>query len=274
MRLPATRLAAARVPQFFYNDIYDVKLPKTNSFPMEKYRIVRQALQRELRGSATFIESPLATLQDLCAVHDADYVRRFLDNELSTLENRRIGFPWSVESVDRSLSSTGGTVAATHAVCGEDGPRYAGHIAGGTHHAYGGHGEGYCVFNDIAVAAAVALRDYPRRVRRVLITDLDVHQGNGSAHIWAGDDRVTTYSQHCSGNIFSRREVSDLDVEVRPGAGDAEYLEALEAHLPALWEQVQPDLCFFQAGVDVHGMWRMFEDGALSMVPLMCERYR
>ena len=258
--------AAASVPfastsvPFYYNDIYHVELPKTNSFPMQKYRYVREALQRELATSiATFHESPLAKLDDLTTVHEESYVRRFLNGELSRDENRRIGFPWSPASVDRALSSTGGTIAAAHAVCraGPSGPRFAGHVAGGTHHAFADRGEGYCVFNDIAVAAAVALRDYPDTIRKVLVVDCDVHQGNGSARIFADDSRVFTFSLHCEGNLFSAREASDLDVDLPVGTGDDVYLETLGAHLPRLFESVRPDLCFFQAGVDCHAADRI-----------------
>ena len=156
---------------------------------MQKYRYVREALQRELStAQATFHESPLALMDDLCLVHDKSYVHRFLHDELSREENRRIGFPWTPASVDRALSSTGGTIQAMHAVCRPGSQAsFSGHIAGGTHHAFADRGEGYCVFNDIAVAAAVALRDYPERIRRVLVVDCDVHQGNGSAKIFEAD---------------------------------------------------------------------------------------
>ena len=242
---------------FYYNDIYEVVMPERSSFPMEKYKFIRLALQRELEGlgKATFHPSPLATVEDLCTVHTEEYVRRYLANELSRLENRRIGFPWTTEHRDRALSSTGGTIAAMRAVCGRAGkeaPRFSGHIAGGTHHAFSDRGEGYCVFNDIAVAAAVALRDYPDVVRRVLLVDLDVHQGNGSARIFEAESRVQTYSQHCEGNLFSARERSDLDVDVPVGSGDDVYLAALEAALPGFFERSAPDLIFFQAGVDPH----------------------
>mmetsp|Transcript_45763 Transcript_45763/g.152687 ORF Transcript_45763/g.152687 Transcript_45763/m.152687 type:complete len:338 (-) Transcript_45763:106-1119(-) len=237
----------------WYNDHYQVSLPSTSSFPMEKYRYIREALQRELEaaGKATFHESPLASVEDLTTVHDGEYVRRYLANELSHKENRRIGFPWSEAGKLRALSSTGGTVAAMHAVCRPGGARFAGHIAGGTHHAFADRGEGYCVFNDIAVAAACALRDYTA-IRRVLLIDLDVHQGNGSARIFAADGRVKTYSQHCEGNLFSAREASDLDVDVPVGEGDDGYLALLGEHLPGFLEAAQPDLVFFQGGVDPH----------------------
>lgn len=151
--------SASRPPPvaFYTNDHYEVPrgpaLPTTSSFPMEKYRIVREVLQRELdpRGDGAkveFRESPLVSICDLHTVHTPGYVTRYLGNELSAAENRRIGFPWSPQTVDRSLSSTGGTVAAAHAVCAESGPRFAAHMAGGTHHAYADRGEGFCVWSD------------------------------------------------------------------------------------------------------------------------------
>ena len=258
MRLLATTVPRPPPPVvFFYNDVYEVPrgpaLPATNSFPMEKYRLVRDVLEREIDSSrAIFRESPLASLDDLHMVHERSYVVRFLSNELSREENRRIGFPWSAASVNRALSSTGGTVAAMAATFQEGGPRYAAQIAGGTHHAYADRGEGYCVFSDIAVAAAVALRDYPEEVRRVLIVDLDVHQGNGNAAIFSADPRVFTFSMHCEANIFSKREASDLDVDLPAGTGDAEYLAALGEALPRAFEASAPDLVFFQSGVDCH----------------------
>ena len=245
---------------FYYNDIYHVVLPSASSFPMEKYKYIRKALQRELQaaGKATFHESPIASVEDLCTVHTEEYVKKYLSNGLTHKENRRIGFPWSEAHRDRATSSTGGTVAAMHAVCRPGSvARFAGHIAGGTHHAFADRGEGYCVFNDISVAAAVALRDYPSSVRRVLLIDLDVHQGNGSAKIFEGDDRVQTYSQHCEGNLFSAREFSDLDVDVPIGTGDDAYMEALQAHLPAFFQRANPDLVFYQAGVDPHAADRI-----------------
>jgi len=192
-----------------------------------------------------------ATAEELEACHCREYVQRYLNNEFSVLENRRVGFPWSEASVARSLSSVGGTLAATRAVFQSDRVAFAGHLAGGTHHAFADRGEGYCVFNDIAVAASVALREQPA-CERILIIDLDVHQGNGSAVIFKDEARVFTFSLHCQDNLFSKREESDLDVELPPGSGDTAYLQALRHHLPLLLQQVQPQLTFFQAGVDPH----------------------
>ena len=134
--------------KLFYNDHFSVPLPPNHRFPMPKYALVRKALQRELtpRGLASFQPSPLASLDELTTCHTADYVDRYVNNKLSDLENRRVGFPWSQASVNRSLSSTGGTVAAMREVCTTP-AMLAGHIAGGTHHAFADRGEGYCVFN-------------------------------------------------------------------------------------------------------------------------------
>ena len=134
--------------KLFYNDHFSVPLPPNHRFPMPKYALVRKALQRELtpRGLASFHPSPLATLNELTACHTAEYVDRYVNNKLSEKENRRVGFPWSQASVNRSLSSTGGTVAAMREVCTTPAV-LAGHLAGGTHHAFADRGEGYCVFN-------------------------------------------------------------------------------------------------------------------------------
>ena len=230
-----------RLPlRLFFNDHYHVPLPAGHRFPMPKYGMVRQSLQRELepRGLATFHPSPLATLDELTCCHTHDYVDKYVNNKLSREENRRVGFPWSQASVDRSLSSTGGTIAAMREVCTTSAVM-SGHLAGGTHHAFADRGEGYCVFNDIGVAALVALRDYPELIRRILIVDLDVHQGNGCAVIFQGEPRVTTFSLHCSGNYFSAKQSSDVDVEVPVGSGDEAYLQLLREHLPPLFASVR-----------------------------------
>ncbi|CAM9476896.1 unnamed protein product [Scytosiphon promiscuus] len=259
----ARRPRSSELP-LFYNDVYRVDLPGGHRFPMEKYRLVREGLQNQLEegGRATFAVSPVATLTDLCTTHERGYVERYFQGRFTDRENRTVGFPWSEASVKRSLSSVGGTVAATHAVCaggelrdrlkgpGQPPPLFAGHIAGGTHHAFWDRGEGFCVFSDIAVAANVALRDYPETVRQILIVDCDVHQGNGNAILFKSKPAVFTFSIHCKANYFSEKEESDLDLEVEDGTGDDEYLARLSERLPTLVDQVRPDLIFYQGGVD------------------------
>eukprot|EP00611_Tribonema_gayanum_P023157 TRINITY_DN4810_c1_g1_i1.p1 TRINITY_DN4810_c1_g1~~TRINITY_DN4810_c1_g1_i1.p1 ORF type:complete len:337 (+),score=138.59 TRINITY_DN4810_c1_g1_i1:278-1288(+) len=253
---------------------------------MPKYRMVREMIQAELAGSsssgssssggsssssggsssssssspmlATFSVSPLASYDDLITTHCPDYVTRVLTGNLTPKESRNVGFPWSEGHVNRTLSSIGGTIAAAHAVCTSPAARdagapfclFAGHVAGGTHHAFYDRGEGFCVFSDIAVAANVALRDHAQLVRKILIIDLDVHQGNGNAALFAGNDAVYTFSMHCKANYFSARQYSDVDVEVDAGVGDEGYLSLVEQWVPKLLDEVRPDLVFYQAGVD------------------------
>lgn len=246
----ASTAASATRPVFFYNDVYKVDLPSGHRFPMGKYEAVRVQLERELRERAEFRVSPVASVAELTTTHTADYVRRVMLDQLSAGELRRIGFPGGRQSIDRALSSVGGTVAAARALFeGAERRCLTGHIAGGTHHAFADRGEGYCVFNDIAVASNVIMREQPS-VARVLIVDGDVHQGNGNAHLFRDEPRVFTYSLHCAGNYFSKVETSDLDVEVPVGAADDEYLELLEGSLPAVFDRFAPSLVFFQAGVD------------------------
>jgi acetoin utilization deacetylase AcuC-like enzyme len=149
---------------------------------MPKYRMVREALERDpAMAGAVFRVAPLAAREDVVLVHDARYFDRFAAGRVSERETRAVGFPWSPAGVRRALASTGGTVAATRALLAEPRMRISGQVAGGTHHAFAGHGSGFCWFSDIAVAAAVALKEF--RLRRVLIVDLDVHQGDGNAKV-------------------------------------------------------------------------------------------
>lgn len=243
---------STRIP-FFYNDVFEVSLPSNHRFPMEKYRMVRLALQDEFadKKEIEFHESPLANFEELTSTHCPTYVNRYLTGLLNEQEVRKTGFPWSLKHVKRSTSSVGGTVAAMRAVLGSDDVLASGHIAGGTHHAFYNYGEGFCIFSDIAVAANLALKEYPRQVQQIVIIDLDVHQGNGNAVLFQHNPAVFTFSMHCKENYFSTKQASDVDVELGAGAGDAEYLALLRMWLPRLLDQLQPQLVFVQAGVDV-----------------------
>ncbi|MGV3538903.1 MAG: histone deacetylase, partial [Rufibacter sp.] len=192
-----------------------------------------------------FQPSPSAE-EIILRVHAADYWRRLRNLELTPSEIRKTGFPLSAELVDREVRIMGGTVeAAVFAL--EFG--VAMNIAGGTHHAFTNRGEGFCLLNDIALAAQYLLD--AQKVRQVLVVDLDVHQGNGTAQIFENEPRVFTFSMHGGNNYPLHKEKSDLDVPLPDGIDDAGYLKLLRAHLPQLLEQVAPDFVFFQSGVDV-----------------------
>lgn len=201
--------------------------------------------------------SPLATVEEVTTTHSPDYVDRYLRGDLTEAELRNVGFPWSVDGIKRSFSSVGGTVAAAVAVCESlqqfpDSTVWSGHVAGGTHHAFYDYGEGFCVFSDIAVAANVVLQRFRNVVKRILILDLDVHQGNGNAVLFQRRSDVMTFSMHCDANYFSPKEESDLDVELPVDCKDETYLATLRHWLKQINEKGgEFDLVFFQAGVDV-----------------------
>ena len=253
-RAALTRRNSTKKLTLYYNDTFEVVLPPQHRFPMEKYRLVRELLQAEYNGDGRtlFAESPLASVDELKLTHCPNYVDRYLKRQLSSAETRKTGFPDNQDNVNRAISSAGGTVAAMRAVLSDKNATLAGHIAGGTHHAFYDYGEGFCVFSDIAVASNLALREYPNTVRQVLIIDLDVHQGNGNAVLFKDESRVFTFSMHCKDNYFSKKEHSNIDVELDAGMGDDEYMAKLDMWLPVLFDSVRPDLVFFQAGVDIY----------------------
>jgi acetoin utilization deacetylase AcuC-like enzyme len=230
----------------WFSDPFEVPLPEGHRFPMGKYRLVREALVA--RGVLTVEQLELAQPVDeatLAVVHDPAYLRACFAGTLDEAALRRIGFPWSQALLVRSLASAGGTLsAARHAL--KHG--VAGNLAGGTHHAHADFGSGYCVFNDLAVAAATLLRE--GAVERVLVVDLDVHQGDGTAAIFQREPRVFTFSMHGAKNFPFRKQVSTRDVELPDGCDDARYLELLDAHLPEVFEASAPSLVLYQAGVD------------------------
>jgi acetoin utilization deacetylase AcuC-like enzyme len=191
------------------------------------------------------IEPPLTCDEDILLVHTSDYWLRCAQGGLTAPEVRRIGFPWSEGLVRRSRAAVQGTIIAARNAL-RDG--VASNLAGGTHHAYPDHGEGYCVLNDIAIAARVLQRD--RLVERIAIIDCDVHQGNGTATIFKDDPAVFTFSIHGEKNFPSRKEQSKLDINLPDGVGDEEYLAVLREHVPPVLDRFKPDFVFYQAGVD------------------------
>lgn len=230
----------------FYCDDRPLPLPPEHRFPLEKYALLRRRLLEErLIDPAELRPAPEVELALVRAVHAPEYVDAFLAGTLSRDAVRRLGFPWSPEFVTRSMASVGGTLAAARAALNDG---VAGNLAGGTHHAHREFGSGYCAFNDIAVAAVALLRE--ERVERVLVVDLDVHHGDGTAAIFEGDERVFTLSLFGARNFPARKPPGDLDVPLADGTADDEYLAALEPALDEAWERARPDVVFFQAGVD------------------------
>ncbi len=230
----------------FYCDQFVLPLPAEHRFPMSKYSLLRERLRQEpALVSGRFSVPPAASRQALKRVHSKTYLDALLGGELPPAIERRIGFPYSEQMVERSRRSVGGTMAAAEAAleCG-----VAVNLAGGTHHAFADTGGGYCVLNDVAVAARYAQTRLG--VGQVLVVDLDVHQGDGTAAIFAEDPSVFTFSMHGGKNYPTRKQTSDLDVPLDDGTDDDAYLEQLEQILPGLLTEVQPELVFYLAGAD------------------------
>jgi acetoin utilization deacetylase AcuC-like enzyme len=230
----------------YYSDHFVLPLPDGHRFPMAKYARLRARVVGEgVVPPHDVVEAPAATWDELRLAHTAAYVRAVADGTLAPETLRRIGFPWSPAMVERSRRSAGATIAAAHAAL-VDG--VAVNLAGGTHHAFADRGEGYCVFNDVAVAARVLQRD--ARCRRLAVVDCDVHQGNGTAAIFRDDPSVFTCSMHGAKNYPFRKETSDLDVELADGTGDADYLALLTRHLRTVIAGHTPEIVFYLAGAD------------------------
>lgn len=230
----------------FYTDHFVLPLPDGHTFPMAKYARLRELVLQDGIIAPDDLRVPAAATRDeLLAAHTARYVDAVIDGTLDAREQRRIGFPWSPAMAERARRSVGATLAATRQALAAG---VAANLAGGTHHGFADHGEGYCVFNDVAVAARLARRDLG--IARVLVVDLDVHQGNGTANIFDGDDSVFTLSVHAAGNFPFRKERSDLDVELPDGTADDAYLDALDAALDTAFARARPELVFYVAGAD------------------------
>jgi acetoin utilization deacetylase AcuC-like enzyme len=226
---------------------YRVDLPPTHPYPMGKYPLLHARLLASGVISATDVVEPEeATLDMLAAVHTPDYLARLAANALTTAEIRRLGVPLTPRLWRRSRLAVHGTWLAALAALADG---LGGNLAGGTHHAFADHGEGFCVLNDVAVAIRRLRAE--GRLRRVLVVDLDVHQGNGTAAIFAGEPDVYTLSLHGARNYPTRKERSSRDVELPDGAGDEAYLAALAPALEAALETARPELAFLVAGVDV-----------------------
>ncbi|MGV3572012.1 MAG: histone deacetylase [Ramlibacter sp.] len=237
--------------QVFYATQFVLPLPPGHRFPMGKYQLLRDRLAAEV-PAVRLMQAEPATDGELALVHTPAYVQSIQDGTAAPAVLREIGFPWSPEMAERARRSVGATISACRAALREG---VAANIAGGTHHAYPDKGGGFCVFNDAAVATRLMQAEHARRDRRplrVAIIDLDVHQGNGTARIFRGDDSVFTLSIHGQKNFPFRKEASDLDVDLPDGTGDDAYLAALEAALDELGHRFDPGLVIYLAGADPH----------------------
>nr|WP_315246297.1 histone deacetylase [uncultured Albidiferax sp.] len=237
----------------YYSDHFVLPLPEGHRFPMAKYQMLRDRVALELPG-VQMQPAPRASDGELALAHHPAYIRAIADGSIQQLEPaamREIGFPWSAAMVERSRRSAGATVAAVRDALAGHG--IAANMAGGTHHATADKGGGFCVFNDAAVAARVAQAEWGRthlQPLQVAVVDLDVHQGNGTAHIFQKDTSVFTLSVHGDKNFPFRKEVSDLDVALPDGCGDDAYMEALETALDHLAQRFAPGLVIYLAGAD------------------------
>lgn len=224
-------------PRLFYCDHHPIPLPAGHKFPVEKYALLRALLTADAHYRLE--PAPFADPAAIERVHDPQYVRAFLAGTIDPRVMRQIGFPWSEALVRRTLASVGGTLAAA---ADAQATGFGGNLAGGTHHAFRDAGAGFCVFNDLAIAVRAM-------ARRAAIIDLDVHQGDGTAAIFADDESVFTLSLHGAQNFPFRKQRSRLDVALPDGTGDGAYLEHLHAALPAVAE-FRPEVLLYQSGVD------------------------
>ncbi len=230
-----------------FNSIFAHPLPEGHRFPMLKYELIPEQLMHEgIVNSVNFFSPTVCQAETILWTHDKSYFEHLLNQTLSTLEIRKIGFPLSPQLVQRERTILQGTI---------DNALFAQqfgvsmNIAGGTHHAYTNKGEGFCLLNDMAVAANYLLKE--NLSQKILIVDLDVHQGNGTAEIFKNENRVFTFSMHGEKNFPAHKEQSDLDIPLADFTNDKVYLNILNETLPKLIQQVEPDFIFYQSGVDV-----------------------
>ncbi|QDU94888.1 histone deacetylase family protein [Lignipirellula cremea] len=232
--------------RLYSTDLFELPLPDKHRFPMAKYRLLRERVQAQAAEYGYQLLIPQAASDDqLTLAHHADYVRRATTGQLTSAEIRRIGFPWSLELIERSRRSVGATVEAARTALVEGA---AVNLAGGTHHAQPDCGEGFCVFNDAAVAIRVLQQE--GSIERAVVIDCDVHQGNGTAAIFEHDSSVFTFSMHGAKNFPLRKSPSDLDVPLPDGTGDDDYLGALDAALPQVLAAGPFDLAVYVSGAD------------------------
>jgi len=230
-----------------HNQNFVLQLPEGHKFPIAKYNLVPSQLLSESTIKKENLFSPIVENREIVELtHTGEYVSKLLTDELTDKEIRKIGFPRSMELIEREFMIARGTrEGAQYAL--KNGVAF--NSAGGTHHAYADHGEGFCLLNDVACAANYLLNH--EKINSILIVDLDVHQGNGTAKIFEHKERVFTFSMHGKSNYPLHKETSDLDIALSHGVTDDEYLEILRTTLPTLIHKTNPEIIFYVAGVDV-----------------------
>jgi acetoin utilization deacetylase AcuC-like enzyme len=245
-----------------YHPSYQVALPPGHPFPMSKYSLLRDQLLAEgIVATGDILQPEPLDASALGLVHTPEYLAKLATSGLSAAEQRRLGLPWSEALWQRSRLASAGTLLAARTALDQG---LAANLAGGTHHAFADHGEGFCVLNDVAIA--IRKLHAERALERAAIVDLDVHQGNGTAAIFETDDEVFTFSMHGERNYPVAKMRSNLDVPLKDGVGDAEYLDTLQGVLPSVLDRARADLVFYLAGVDVaagdrYGKLALTEEG-------------
>jgi acetoin utilization deacetylase AcuC-like enzyme len=231
-----------------YHPDYVVSLPDEHRFPMAKFRLLYEMILREnIAQEKQFFQPQKPHPSIIELVHERSYIENYLQGTLDYKAQRKIGLPWSKELVNRTCIAVGGTILTAKLALKHG---LACNTAGGTHHAFPSYGSGFCIFNDLAIAASLLLVE--NLVEKILIVDLDVHQGDGTAYIFKNNSNVFTFSMHCEANFPGVKQTSDLDLPLAVGMEDEEYLQILGKYLPELLTQVQPDLVLYDAGVDPH----------------------
>ena len=233
--------------EIFYHPIYTNGISKDSKFPRERYQLIFESISKSSKNHNIKFRTPeKINIDDLYRVHQKKYVDDFIDGSLTESQQRKIGLrPWTPQIVDRTLYIMGGSISALKSAI-QNGS--SGNLAGGTHHAYYDFGSGYCIFNDLAICANYCLRNFTD-FKNILIVDLDVHQGDGTAALLKNEDSVYTFSMHCESNFPLKKQQSDLDIALRRDMGDQAYIRKLASTLEKL-EEKKTDIVFFQAGVD------------------------
>lgn len=235
------------LPALLYHPCYsELSLPDRHRYPITKYRVLHQHLLDIGLPDSAFTRSVPVTIEQLAEVHCRTYIQSLADGTIDAKAMRRIGFPWSRQLFERSLHSLGGTLQTAQTALTSG---IALHLSGGYHHAFYAEGSGFCLFNDLVFAAKTLLK---QGLDKILIVDLDVHQGDGSAHMLADEPRIISFSVHCEKNFPYRKQTSDWDIGLAKDCSDSSYVEAVQQSLQTLLHWHRPDLVIYDAGVDIH----------------------